>query len=197
MQKKNKYFKFSLITVPQTHSVTLPSLPLYSSLRITITVPLLLNVNGQSSFSYLLKVHFNIIQNVKCSVNSSFLISSEHCCCPSPQTETNQPQWQRRVKWMFTLFHASSSHPPLTTTSSPFRVRNKGEVQVESEKKEKKKNHRYLVPPFSGFGSLGVKMTWHPLASQACSLTGHLSGFFLFFFQLEDNCFIILWWFLP
>ena len=40
---------------------------------------------------------------------------------------------------MFILFHASSSHPPLTTTSSSFRVRNKGKVKVESEKKEKKK----------------------------------------------------------
>ena len=39
---------------------------------------------------------------------------------------------------MFTLFQASSSHPPLTTTSSSFRVRNKGEVQVELERKEKK-----------------------------------------------------------
>ena len=58
---------------------------------------------------------------------------------------------------MLTLFQASSSHPPLTATSSPFRVRNKGEVQVELEKKEKKKYHRYLVPPRSGFGSLGVR----------------------------------------
>ena len=40
---------------------------------------------------------------------------------------------------MFILFHASSSHPPLTTTSSSFRVRSKGKVNVELEKKEKKK----------------------------------------------------------
>lgn len=40
---------------------------------------------------------------------------------------------------MFILFHASSSHPPLTTTSSSFRVRNKGKVKAELEKKEKKK----------------------------------------------------------
>ena len=41
---------------------------------------------------------------------------------------------------MFILFRALSSHPPLTTTSSSFRVRNKGEVQVELENKEKKKS---------------------------------------------------------
>lgn len=40
---------------------------------------------------------------------------------------------------MLILFHTSSSHPPLTTTSSSLRVRNKGKVKVELEKKEKKK----------------------------------------------------------
>ena len=58
---------------------------------------------------------------------------------------------------MFILFHASSSHPPLTTASSSFSVRNKGKVKVELEKKGKKKNHRYLVPPFSGVRSSGVR----------------------------------------
>ena len=40
---------------------------------------------------------------------------------------------------MFILFHASSSHPPLTTASSSFSVRNKGKVKAELEKKGKKK----------------------------------------------------------
>ena len=65
-------FNFSLSTVPQTHSVTLPSLPLYSSSRRTITVPLLLNVNQQSSFSDI-KSPFQY--NSKCQMLSQFLVS--------------------------------------------------------------------------------------------------------------------------
>ena len=52
---------------------------------------------------------------------------------------------------MLILFHTSSSHPPLTTTSSSLRVRNKGKVKVELEQKGKKKP-RYLVLLFFGVG---------------------------------------------
>lgn len=82
---------------------------------------------------------------------------------------------------MFILFHASSSHPPLTTTSSSFRVRSKGKVNVELEKKEKKKNHRYLVPPFSGVGSSGVRRLDAPLRRKPVLSQGILVVSFFFF----------------
>lgn len=82
---------------------------------------------------------------------------------------------------MFILFLASSSHPPLTTTSSSFRVRNKGKVKVELENKEKKKITGVWFRHFLDSGPRVLDDLTTPCI-EACFLTGHLSGFFNFFF---------------